>query len=139
MRFVAVLLAIGLLCPAAGMAAGMPAAPPKIVAPLDGATVSRPVVVQFEAGAPDARPMAMSGDKTMPGHRHVHLLIDADPPTPGARVPVDARHRHFMNGETSASLTLARGRQPLRLRVANGQHVVDAPPVVSAPVTITVK
>src|SRR4051794_41903541 len=101
---IALLLALGPLWPGVARAAGMPAAPPTIVAPLDGATVSRPVVVQFEAGAPDARPLAMSGTGAMPGHRHVHLLIDADPPQPGARGPAGAPHRHFLNGETPGRL-----------------------------------
>ena len=139
----AVALAIGLLCPVVGMAAGMPTSPPTIVAPLDGAIVSRHVVVRFEPGAATPQATAMSGQgtmgKEMMGHRHLHLLIDADVPRPGASVPMDARHRHFMGGETSASLDLAPGRHTLRLLVANGQHVVDDPPVVSAPVTITVK
>ena len=132
----------GVVWPAAATdAAMMPAPPPKILAPLDGATVSRHVVVRFEgAGEAAAHAAAMSGGAmTQPGHRHLHLLIDADVPKPGASVPMDARHRHFMGGETSASLDLAPGRHTLRLLIANGQHVVDDPPVVSPPVTVTVK
>jgi hypothetical protein len=119
-------------------AADMLVAPaPKILAPLDGATVARHVVVRFEPPRGAAMPGGMPGGMT--GHRHVHLLVDAAPPRPGASVPRDARHIHFMNDETATTLELAPGRHTLQLVVANAQHVVDDPPVVSAPVTVTVK
>lgn len=75
----------------------------------------------------------------VPNTGHHHLLIDADPPPYNLPIPADANHVHFGKGQTEATVTLAPGRHRLQLLLADHLHIPHDPPVVSKPVTITVK
>jgi hypothetical protein len=46
---------------------------------------------------------------------------------------------HFGKGQTEAEIELSPGRHELRLLVGDYLHVPHDPPIVSAPVTITVQ
>ena len=52
---------------------------------------------------------------------------------------VDEQHRHFGGGQTEVELTLPPGRHTLQLVLGDHLHIPHDPPVVSQPVTITVK
>lgn len=70
---------------------------------------------------------------------HHHLLIDTALPPLDAPIPADATHVHFGKGQTEADIELAPGRHELRLLVGDHAHVPHDPPIVSAPITITVQ
>jgi hypothetical protein len=106
-----------------------------IISPVDGETVSNPVTVRFGLRGMGIAPAGIAMENT--GHHH--LLIDAEPPPYNLPVPADANHVHFGKGQTEATVTLAPGRHRLQLLLADHLHVPHDPPVVSRPVTITVK
>jgi hypothetical protein len=106
-----------------------------IIAPADGATVTNPVTVRFGLRGMGIAPAGIAMENT--GHHH--LLIDADPPPYNLPIPADANHVHFGKGQTEATVTLAPGRHRLQLLLADHLHIPHDPPVVSKPITITVK
>jgi hypothetical protein len=106
-----------------------------IISPVDGETVSNPVTVRFGLRGMGIAPAGIA----MENMGHHHLLIDAEPPPFNLPVPADANHVHFGKGQTEATVTLAPGRHRLQLLLADHLHVPHDPPVVSRPVTITVK
>ena len=70
---------------------------------------------------------------------HHHLLVDTDPPEMGLPIPADANHIHFGDGSTSTELELAPGQHTLRLLLGDHLHIPHDPPIMSAPITITVE
>lgn len=70
---------------------------------------------------------------------HFHVLINVEPPAPGVVVPADSLHRHFGGGQIETSLTLAPGRYTLRLVLADFEHKVIGPALISVPIRITVR
>ena len=52
---------------------------------------------------------------------------------------MDDQHRHFGGGQTEVELVLAPGRHTLQLLLADYLHVPHDPPLMSAPIKITVK
>jgi len=70
---------------------------------------------------------------------HFHVLIDVEPPAPGVVIPADSLHRHFGGGQIETSLTLPPGRHTLRLVLADHEHKVIGPQLISAPIRITVR
>lgn len=107
-----------------------------LIAPADGAVVKGPVTVVFGLRAPWG--VAPAGIN-LPDTGHHHLLIDAPLPDLTKAVPKDARHLHFGGGQTETTLTLAPGKHTLQLLLGDFAHVPHQPPVVSAPITITVE
>ena len=75
----------------------------------------------------------------LPTTGHFHVIINATPPAPGMIVPADSLHRHYGGGQIETSLTLAPGRYTLRLVLADFEHKVIGPPLISAPIHITVR
>jgi hypothetical protein len=139
---VACLLALPLACAlVAAVAAELPRSPaPKDVelyfaSPKDGETVSSPVAVRFGLRGMGVAPAGVA----MADTGHHHLLIDADAPPFELPIPADAKHVHFGKGQTEATVTLAPGRHRLQLLLGDHLHVPHDPPVVSKPITITVK
>ncbi|MCC7257814.1 MAG: DUF4399 domain-containing protein [Gammaproteobacteria bacterium] len=106
-----------------------------IVSPADGAHVSSPVTVQF---AIEGMSLAPAGTHE-PGTGHHHLLVDVDPPAGDQPIPTDANHLHFGKAQTEATVELGPGTHRLQLLLGDGNHVPHEPPVLSAPVTITVE
>jgi hypothetical protein len=105
-----------------------------IIAPRDGAVVSNPVTVQFGLRGMGIAPAGVAFENT--GHHH--LLVDVELPPPDAPIPADERHLHFGKGQTETVLQLAPGTHRLQLLLGDHLHRPHDPPVVSAPVTITV-
>jgi hypothetical protein len=133
--------AVLLIVTGSALAAGLPrsTAPAEarayIISPQDGASVTSPFTVQFGLKgmgiAPAGVPMAGTG--------HHHLLIDVELPPLDQPVPADDHHLHFGKGQTEAVVTLAPGKHRLQLLLADHLHLSHEPPVVSEPITITVR
>ena len=105
------------------------------IAPANDATVSSPVTVRFGLKGMGIAPAGIA----MADTGHHHLLIDTSPPSFDRPIPADAQHLHFGKGQTEAVVTLAPGQHRLQLLLGDHLHLPHEPPVLSAPVTITVK
>ena len=133
--------AILLIVTGSALAADLPRSPAPagaraaIISPLDGATVSSPVTVQFGLRGMGVAPAGIA----MANTGHHHLLVDADLPPLDQPVPADEQHLHFGKGQTEAVVTLAPGKHRLQLLLADHLHLPHDPPVVSQPITITVR
>lgn len=125
--------------PAAPVAMPRTPAPPGatvfFITPMDGNTVSSPVAVKFGISGMAVAP---AGDAT-PNSGHHHLLVDAELGDPTLPVPSDANHLHFGKGQTETELELEPGTHRLQLVLGDANHVPHEPPVMSAPITITVE
>lgn len=106
-----------------------------IIAPKDGDKVTSPVTVRFGLKGMGIAPAGIALADT--GHHH--LLIDAPPPSLDRPIPADESHVHFGKGQTEAVVTLAPGRHRLQLLLGDHLHLPHEPPVLSAPITITVE
>jgi hypothetical protein len=105
------------------------------VSPGDADTVTSPVTVRFGLRGMGIAPAGVAMENT--GHHH--LLIDADPPPVDRPIPADAHHVHFGKGQTEAQVALAPGRHRLQLLLGDHLHVPHDPPVMSKPITVTVR
>lgn len=105
------------------------------IAPEDGATVANPVTVRFGLQGMGVAPAGIA----MAGTGHHHLLIDATVPPLDRPIPADDRHVHFGKGQTETVVTLPPGRHRLQLLLGDHLHLPHDPPVISTPITITVK
>ncbi len=54
-------------------------------------------------------------------------------------IPADDTHRHFGGGQTEVMLTLPKGKHTLQLVLGDWSHIPHVPPVMSKPITITVR
>ncbi|PWB66339.1 MAG: hypothetical protein C3F17_01810 [Bradyrhizobiaceae bacterium] len=73
-----------------------------------------------------------------PNTGHHHLLIDTELPQMDQPIPNDFKHLHFGAGQTEAEVTLPLGRHKLQLLFGDANHVPHDPPIMSAPITVTV-
>ena len=103
----------------------------------DGATVTSPFLVQFGLSGMGVAPAGV--DKPNTGHHH--LLIDTTLTAEQMKgaIPADATHVHFGAGQTEAMVTLPTGKHTLQLVLGDWSHIPHAPPVMSAPITVTVQ
>lgn len=108
-----------------------------ILSPADGATVSNPVTIVFGLTGMGVAPAGVEQDNT--GHHH--LLINTDPDSVDMDAPLPATEQivHFGGGQTEMSTDLPAGTHSLRLLLGNWSHIPHDPPVLSAPITITVE
>ena len=106
-----------------------------IVAPRDGEAVSNPVTVVFGLRGIGVAPAGVMQE----GTGHHHLLIDTGLPDLDKPIPTDDQHRHFGGGQTEVTLELEPGTHTLQLLLGDYAHIPHTPPVVSAPITITVE
>ena len=106
-----------------------------IISPVDGATVSSPVTIQFGLKGMGVAPAGV--EKAGTGHHH--LIIDSPLPPLNEPIPADNNHRHFGGGQTETSIELAPGKHTLQLLLADHYHIPHSPPVHSNIVTIEVK
>ena len=140
-RFASLILAAAACALGVAGAAGLPRSPaPKdvelyIISPKDGETLTNPVTVRFGLRGMGVAPAGVAMEST--GHHH--LLIDTDPPPFDRPIPADDRHVHFGKGQTETTVTLAPGRHRLQLLLADHLHIPHDPPVLSKPITVTVK
>lgn len=130
-----------LLLAGAAMAAGLPrsTAPADarayFISPCDGDTVTSPVTIRFGLQGMGIAPAGVAMENT--GHHH--LLIDAGLPPLDQPIPADERHRHFGKGQTEAVVPLAPGPHRLQLLLGDHLHLPHDPPVLSEPITVTVR
>ncbi len=75
-----------------------------------------------------------------PNSGHHHLLIDVtEPLDPNEPIPTDKNHLHFGGGQTEARIELPPGKHTLQLVLADANHRLFDPPVMSRPITIYVE
>ena len=106
-----------------------------IISPSHGETVSSPVKVVFGLSGMGIAPAGVKKDKT--GHHH--LLIDTAVPDLNLSIPADDNHKHFGGGQTEVVIELSPGKHTIQLLLADFAHIPHNPPVMSQPITITVK
>jgi hypothetical protein len=107
----------------------------EILSPKNGDIVTSPVKVVFGL---EGMTLAPAGDPT-PNSGHHHLLVDVAAPDLALTIPKDAQHLHFGQGQSEAEVTLAPGQHTLQLLLGDTNHVPHNPPLISAPITITVQ
>jgi hypothetical protein len=103
----------------------------------DGAEVTSPFLVQFGLSGMGVAPAGVE----KPNIGHHHLLIDTKLTAEQMKqpIPADDTHKHFGGGQTEAMVTLPKGQHTLQLMLADWTHIPHAPPVMSEPITITVR
>lgn len=102
--------------------------------PADGAMVSGAFPVVFGLRNYGVAPAGVNMART----GHFHVLINVEPPAAGVVIPTDSLHRHFGTGAIETSLSLAPGTYTLRLVLADFEHKVIGPELVSAPIRVMV-
>lgn len=103
--------------------------------PADGETVPSTFAVVFGLRNYGVAPAGVN----LPNTGHFHILINVEPPAPGQVIPADSLHRHFGAGQIETQLTLAPGTYVLRLVLADFEHKVIGPALISRPITVTVR
>ena len=108
-----------------------------IINPKDGDTLSSPFKVVFGLTGMGIAPAGVE----KPNTGHHHLLIDTTLTADELKAPIpsDDKHKHFGGGQTETMLTLPPGQHTLQLVLGDWNHVPHVPPVMSKPITITVK
>ena len=103
----------------------------------DGAEVDSPFLVQFGLSGMGVAPAGVE----KPNTGHHHLLIDTTmtPEQLKEPIPADDNHKHFGGGQTEAMVTLPKGQHTLQLLLGDWTHIPHVPPVMSEPITITVR
>ena len=133
--------AVFMLLTMSAIAADLPRSPAPagvalyFIAPQNGAKVANPVTVRFGLKGMGVAPAGIA----MAATGHHHLLIDATAPPFDRPIPADDRHVHFGKGQTETIVTLTPGRHRLQLLLGDHLHLPHDPPVISAPITITVE
>ena len=107
-----------------------------IIEPKDGATLPTTFTVEFGLSGMDLAPAGVDQENT--GHHH--LLIDRpELPDLTASLPASEQIRHFGKAQTQTELTLSPGEHTLQLVLGNYAHIPHDNPVISEPITVTVK
>jgi hypothetical protein len=129
--------AVSGVSPAAAQTASPAGAKAYIINLKDGAEVTSPFLVQFGLSGMGIAPAGVE----KPNTGHHHLLIDTKMTDEQmkAPIPADDTHKHFGGGQTEVMVTLAPGKHTLQLLLADWTHIPHTPPVMSEPITITVK
>ncbi len=135
----AVLAVLGVtaLTQASAQTASPPGAKVYIINLKNGAEVSSPFLVQFGLTGMGVAPAGVE----KPNTGHHHLLIDTalnGEELKGA-IPADDTHKHFGAGQTETMVTLPPGKHTLQLVFADWSHIPHQPPVMSTPITVTVR
>jgi hypothetical protein len=125
------------MMPAAAQTPSPAGAKVYIINPKDGAEVTSPFLVQFGLSGIGIAPAGVE----KPNTGHHHLLIDTKltPEQLKEAIPADDTHKHFGGGQTEAMVTLPRGQHTLQLVLGDWTHIPHVPPVMSEPITITVR
>lgn len=107
-----------------------------IISPSHGEEVSSPFKVQFGLLGMGVAPAGVE----YPDTGHHHLLVNREPGDMSVPLPSgEPDLLHFGGGQTEAILSLEPGEYTLQMILGDQDHVPHDPPVMSAPVTITVK
>jgi hypothetical protein len=123
--------------PAAAQTASPAGAKVYIINLKDGAEVTSPFLVQFGLSGMGIAPAGVEKPNT--GHHHLIIDTKITDEQMKAPIPADDTHKHFGGGQTEAMVTLAPGKHTLQLLLADWTHIPHTPPVMSEPITITVK
>lgn len=114
-------------------------APPEakvyIIAPVNGARVRSPFLVQF-----GLRGMGVTqAGSSPPNAGHHHLLVDVKEPISGGEViPSNKSYLHFGGGQTETTLDLPPGRHTLQLVLGDAKHRPFLPMMASQKIEVTV-
>jgi hypothetical protein len=103
----------------------------------DGDTVASPFKVQFGLTGMGVAPAGVEKPNT--GHHHLIIDTTLTPDELKAPIPSDAKHVHFGGGQTEAMVTLPPGKHTLQLVLGDWSHIPHVPPVMSEPISVTVK
>lgn len=103
----------------------------------DGATVSSPLTVEFGLMGMLVSPAGEGGEGT--GHHHLLINTTLSGDALKEAVPADENHIHFGMGQRKVTVELPPGRHTLQLVMGDANHVPHDPPVMSKPITITVR
>ena len=124
-------------CSAAAQTASPSGAKVYIINLKDGAKVKSPFLVQFGLTGMGVAPAGVE----KPNTGHHHLLIDTSLTAEQMKgaIPADDTHKHFGAGQTETMVTLPKGKHTLQLALADWSHIPHAPPVMSKPITVTVR
>lgn len=138
-RFLASVLALPLLTSLQAEGGAQTAAPADahlyFIAPIDGAHLRGPFVVQFGLRNMGVTQAGSTADKA--GHHH--LLVDVkESPVPGETIPSDRNHLHFGAGQTETRLELPPGRHTLRLVLGDASHQPFKPVVASRTIEVVI-
>lgn len=107
-----------------------------ILEPGDGEILPETFIVKFGLSGIDLAPAGVEQENT--GHHH--LLIDQpELPDLTASLPATDKIRHFGKAQTETELTLSPGEHTLQLVLGNYLHIPHDNPVISDPISITVK
>src|SRR5207342_145722 len=103
----------------------------------DGAKVKSPFLVQFGLTGLGVAPAGVE----KPNTGHHHLLVDTSLTAEQMKgaIPADDTHKHFGAGQTETMVTLPKGKHTLQLVFADWSHIPHAPPVISKPITVSVR
>jgi hypothetical protein len=105
-----------------------------IVSPVNGATVTSPVTVEFGIEGFSLAPAGTNELNT--GHHH--LLVDTSLPTLDQPIPSDSNHLHFGKAQDATVLELEPGEHTLQLLLGDGGHIPHTTALISDPIVITV-
>ena len=136
-RAAVVALAVAALAPASAQTPSPAGAKVYFINLKDGAEVDSPFLVQFGLSGMGIAPAGVE----KPNTGHHHLLIDTTmtPEQMKEAIPADDNHKHFGGGQTEALVTLPKGQHTLQLLLGDWSHIPHVPPVMSEPITITVR
>jgi len=136
-RALVVAFAVAALAPAAAQTPAPAGAKVYFINLKDGAEVESPFLVQFGLSGMGVAPAGVE----KPNTGHHHLLIDTTmtPEQMKEPLPADDNHKHFGGGQTEAMVTLPKGQHTLQLLLGDWTHIPHVPPVMSEPITITVR
>jgi hypothetical protein len=136
-RALVVAFAVAVSIPAAAQTPSPAGAKVYFINLKDGAEVDSPFLVQFGLSGMGVAPAGVE----KPNTGHHHLLIDTTmtPEQMKEPLPADDNHKHFGGGQTEAMVTLPKGQHTLQLLLGDWTHIPHEPPVMSEPITITVR
>src|SRR3981189_1186671 len=104
----------------------------------DGDTVSSPFLAQFGLSGMGVAPAGVEKRNTGPHH-----LLSEGPALTAEQMkeptPADDSRKHFGGGQTETMVTLPEGKHTLQLVLADWTHIPLVPPVMSEPITLTVR
>jgi hypothetical protein len=133
----ALVTALGAGGPAGAQTASPGGAAAYIINLKDGDTVASPVKIQFGLTGMGVSPAGVEKPNT--GHHHLIIDTTLSADEMKAPIPADAKQVHFGAGQTEAMVTLAPGKHTLQLVLGDWSHIPLVPPVMSEPITVTVK
>lgn len=107
------------------------------VAPADGSTVSNPVTFNFGLRGMGIAPANVDWPDT--GHHHMFINIDPAGHDMDEMLPATENILHFGGGQTEVTIDLPAGTHRFWLLLGDHNHIPHDPPVMSAPITVTIE